>query len=89
MFARNDVFLFHNDDWESDEEHGMNLQCTRLSANAGEPETQKIIHTSNDFFTSMKNIYHSGDDKLLFTEEKLVDYESVSREVKLLEVTLK
>jgi len=85
----NDVFLFHNDDWEIDGEHGMDLQCTLLAANGAEPETQKIIHTSNDFFTSMKRLYPASDGKVLFTEEKLVDFESVSREVKLLEVTPK
>ena len=85
----NEVYLIHNDDWESDTEHDTNLQCTRIPANGTEPETKKIGHTSDDFFTSMEHIFPRSDGKFLMTEEKLVDFENVSREVKLLEVTIK
>lgn len=85
----NDVFLFHNDDWESDDDHDTNLMCTRLPANGGNPETTKIVHTSDDFLTSMQNVYPGADGKVLLAEWKLVDYEDVSKLVKLLEITLK
>ena len=83
----NDVFLFYNADWEADEEHNMNLQCTRLGADGSEPETKKVVNTSGDFFTSMESIYPSSEGRVLVTVEKAVDYEDVQREVKLLEIT--
>ncbi len=85
----NDVYMFHNDNWESDEEHNMNLQCTLLPADGSEPVTQKVVNTSNDFFTSMEQVFISKENKVLFTEEKLVDYANVTRERKLLEITIK
>ncbi|HLP21787.1 MAG TPA: hypothetical protein VK174_15850 [Chitinophagales bacterium] len=85
----NDVYLFYNADWEADEEHNMNLQCTRLGAEGGEPETKKVLNTSGDFFTSMESIFPNSDGRVLVTVEKAVDYEDVSREVKLLEITPK
>ena len=85
----NEVYLIHNDDWESDTEHDTNLQCTHIPANGTEPETKKVGHTSDDFFVSMEHIYPRSDGKFLMTEEKLVDFENVSREVKLVEVTIK
>jgi len=89
-FAKgNDAFLFYNGDWEADEEHNMNLNCTRLYADGSEPETKKVMNTSSDFFTSMERAFTSADGKILFGIEKAVDYEDVSREVKLLEVTVK
>ncbi len=83
----NDVYLFYNADWEADEEHNMNLQCTHLGADGGEPETKKVVNTSGDFFTSMESIFPSSEGRILVTVEKAVDYEDVSREVKLLEIT--
>ncbi len=83
----NDVYLFYNADWEADEEHNMNLQCSRLAADGSEPETKKVLNTSNDFFTSMEQIFPNNEGKVLVTVEKNVDYEDVSREVKLLEIT--
>ena len=89
-FAKgNDAFIFHNDNWEADEENNMNLQCTLLPADGSEPVTQKIVNTSSYFFTSMEHLFTGSGNKLLFTEEKLVDYQNVSRERKLLEVTVK
>ncbi len=84
----NDVYLFYNDNWENDEEHAMNFKCTRLPLN-GKPDTRKVLNTSNDFFISMSNLYWGGDDKVLFQEDRLVDYGEVTREVKLLEVTVR
>ncbi len=89
-FAKgNDACIFHNDNWEADEENNMNLQCTLLPADGSEPVTQKIVNTSGYFFTSMEHLFTASGNKLLFTEERLVDYENVSRERKLLEVTVK
>ncbi|MDB5283762.1 MAG: hypothetical protein JWO06_2837, partial [Bacteroidota bacterium] len=85
----NEVYLVHNDDWTSDAEHDTNLQRTWISAKGTAPETTKITHTSDDFFTSMEHIYLRSDGKILLTEEKLVEFENVSREIKLLEVTPK
>ena len=85
----NDVFLFHNADWETDDEHNMELQCTRLPADGSESITQKVLNTSNDFFTSVRPLYISSDGKVLFEEIKLVEFGEVSREVKLLEIGLK
>lgn len=85
----NDVYLFHNDNWESDDDHDTNLMCTRLPANGAAPETTKIVHTSDDYLTSMQQLYTSADGKVLLTEIKLVEFEDVSKLVKLLEVTLK
>lgn len=87
-FAKgNDAYLFYNGDWEADEEHSMNLQCSRLPADGSEPETKKVMNTSNDFFTSMESIYPGRDGRVLFGVERAVDYEDVTREVKLLEIT--
>ncbi len=89
-FAKgNDAYLFYNGDWEADEEHNMNLQCSRLAADGSDPQTQKVVNTSNDFFTSMENVYPSPEGRVLFGVEKAVDYEDVTREVKLLEITPK
>ncbi|HWB64430.1 MAG TPA: hypothetical protein VG603_13020, partial [Chitinophagales bacterium] len=85
----NDVYLFHNDDWESDDDNETNLFCTRFPAMGADPDTRKVVHTSEGFYASMENLFPSPDGKVLFTEEKLVDYDNVSREVKLLEVTVK
>lgn len=82
----NDVYLFYNDNWENDEEHNMNLKCTRLPA-TGDSETKKVLNTSGDFFTSMTEVFFSGD-KVLFQENRIVDYGDVTKEVKLLEVTI-
>ena len=89
-FAKgNDAYLFYNNDWEADEEHNMNLQCTRIAADGGEPQTTKVLNTSNDFYTSMEHVFPGNDGKLLLTVERSVDYEDVSREVKLLEIAPK
>ncbi|MCX6199996.1 MAG: hypothetical protein NTY88_12385 [Bacteroidetes bacterium] len=85
----NDVYLFHNADWETDDEHNMELQCTRLPADGSEPVTQKVLNTSNDFFTCVTPLYIGSDGKVLFEEIKLVEFGDVSREVKLLEVGVK
>ena len=85
----NDVYIFHNDDWEGDGDHGMSLQCTKLMLSGNGPETKKIVHTSDDFFPCMQYIFFNSAGKVLIPEEKSVDFEDVSREVKLLEVTLK
>lgn len=82
----NDVYLFYNDNWENDEEHNMNLKCTRLPA-TGESEIKKVLNTSGDFFTSMAEVFFSGD-RVLFQENRIVDYGEVTKEVKLLEVTI-
>lgn len=87
-FAKgNDAYLFYNGDWEADEEHNMNLQCSRLAADGSDPQTQKVLNTSNDFFTSMENVYPCTDGRVLFGVEHAVDYGDISREVKLLEIT--
>ena len=78
----------HNEDCESDDEHGLNLLNTLLPATGAEPSTQKIVHTSEDFFTSLDHIYTAGN-RILFTEEKVVDFSVEGRELKLLEVKLK
>ena len=83
-----DVYLLHNEDCESDDEHGLNLLNTLLPATGAEPSTQKIVHTSEDFFTSLDHIYTAGN-RILFTEEKVVDFSVEGRELKLLEVKLK
>jgi hypothetical protein len=85
----NDVYLFHNADWETDGEHNLELQCTKLAADGSEPVTQKVLNTSNDFFTCVNPLYTGADGKVLFEEVKLVEFGDVSREVKLLEVTLR
>ena len=85
----NDAYVFHNDDCEADGEHGLSLLATQFPANGGEPVTKKIVRTSEDFFISMERLYPAGDKRILFTEEKLVDFSSEARELKLLEVTLK
>jgi hypothetical protein len=85
----NDVYLFHNNDWPGEEEHCMELQCTRFPANGGEPETRKVLHTSGDFFTCMEHLYTASDGKILLTEEKPVEFGGISREIKLLEITVK
>ena len=85
----NDVFLFHNADWQTDDEHNMELQCTKLSADGSAPVTQKVLNTSNDFFTNVNQLYVSDEGKVLLEEIKLVEFGEVSREVKLLEVGVK
>lgn len=85
----NDVFLFHNNDWESDDEHEMELGCTVLKADGSEPVKQKIVNTSNDFFCNMNLVFSSATNKIVLTEQKIVDYENITREVKLLEITVK
>lgn len=82
----NNAYLFYNGDWESDDENNMNLMCTLL-APAAEPVTKKIMNTSGNFFTGMHQKYTSAD-QILFCEERQVDYEDVSTEIKLLEITL-
>jgi len=85
----NNVYLFHNDDCECDGEHGLSLFCTTLSATGGEPATQKIVGTSADFFISMQQLYTDQTNRILFTEEKIVDFTSESKELKLLELRLR
>lgn len=86
-FARGDsAFCFYNGDWETDDENNMNFMCTQLAPGT-EPVTKKILNTSGDFFTSMQQ-KHTSANQILFCEEKRVDYEDVSKEVKLLEITL-
>lgn len=84
----NDVYLFHNENCEGDDEHGLSLLSTKLSAAGGEPVTQKIVHTSEDFFTSMEHIY-TARNQILFIEAKVVDFSAEGRELKFLEATLK
>jgi hypothetical protein len=85
----NEVYIFHNDDWDSDDEHGIALQCSRMPATGGEADTRKVVMTSDDFFTSMKHFYPRNDGRVLFTEEKQVEFEDVSKQIKLLEVTVR
>lgn len=85
----NDVYLLHNEDCESDDEHGLNLLNTFLPASGAAPTTQKIVHTSEDFFTSMEHIYPGSNNRILFTEEKVVDFSVEARELKLLEVRIR
>lgn len=85
----NEVYLFYNGDWEEDGDHSMNLMLTRLPADGGPADTRKIVNTSGDFFTNLRAIYTGAGTKVMFNETKLVDYGDVSREVKLLEITLK
>ena len=85
----NEVYIFRNNDWEADEEHFMELHCTRLSADGSQTETTKVLKTSDDFFTNVSSIQPGTNGKLLFEVVKLVDYEDVSREVKLMEVTIR
>lgn len=85
----NNVYLLHNDDCESDDEHGLYLLNTLLPANGGEPNTQKIVHTSEDFFTSLEHIYTGTDNRILFIEAKVVDFSVEARELKLLEVKVR
>lgn len=82
------VYMFYNADWYSDEENNMNLLCKQLPTDGSEPAAQKVVNTSDYFFTNCKNIYRSFDGRILLEEIKLVDYEDVSAEVKLLEITL-
>ncbi len=83
------VYVFYNGDWFSDEENNMNLLCKQLSTDGSEPAAQKVVNTSDNFFTKCRNVYRSFDGRILFEEVKLVDYEDVTEEVKLLEITLK
>ena len=83
-----DVYLLHNEDCESDDEHGLYLLNTLLPAIGGGQTTQKIVHTSEDFFVSLAHIYTAGN-RILFTEEKVVDFSAEGSELKLLEVKLK
>ena len=87
--VNNDVYLFHNEDCAADDEHGLSLMGVCLSANGGEAVTKKIVHTSEDFFISLNHIYPGPENRILFTEEKLVDYTSEGKELKLLEVRVK
>jgi hypothetical protein len=85
----NDVYLLHNEDCESDDEHGLNLLNSFLPAAGGEPITQKIVHTSEDFFISLEHIYPGSNNRILFAEAKVVDFSVEARELKLLEVRVK
>lgn len=84
-----DVYLFHNDDWEEDGGMGMSLLCTKLPATGTGVETKKIVLTADNFFTNLENLYANKDGKILFAEQKVVEFEDISKEVKLLEVTMK
>jgi hypothetical protein len=84
-----DVLLFYNSDWEADGDHDMNLQCTTIPGNGNATITQKVLNTSNDFFTNVVEFIPPSGNKVLFAVEKLVDFGEISREVKLLEVTVK
>ena len=85
----NDVYLLHNEDCESDDEHGLSLLNTYFPAMGGEPSTQKIVHTAEDFFTCLEHIYTGSNNRILFTEAKVVDFSVESKELKLLEVRVK
>jgi hypothetical protein len=89
LHQNKDVYLFYNEDCSADDEHGLYLMGTKLSATGAEPITQKIVHTSEDFFTSLQHIYPGAANRILFTEEKVVDFSVEGRELKLLEVKLK
>lgn len=82
----NDVYILHNEDCEADDEHGLYLLNTFLPATGAEPSTQKIVHTSEDFFTSLDHIYLGSSNRVMFTEEKVVDFSVEGRELKLLEI---
>ena len=82
----NDVYLFHNEDCTADDEHGLDLLGTKLPANGTDPITQKILRTSEDFFVSQNHVYTSSTGRILFTEEKIVDFDVESRQLKLLEI---
>ena len=84
-----DVYLLHNEDCDGDDEHGLYLLSTKLPGNGGDPVTQKIVHTSEDFFTSLEHIYPAPGNRILFTEEKVVDFAAEGRELKLLEIRVK
>jgi hypothetical protein len=43
----NDVYLFHNADWTSDDEHNLNLLCAWIPGLGAEPETKKVLNTSD------------------------------------------
>lgn len=83
----NDVLIFYNDNWESDEEHNLNLMCARLPLE-GESETKKVMNTSSDFFISMQQMHKAANNRILFQVIHLVDFGDITKEVKLLEVTL-
>jgi hypothetical protein len=83
----NDVYLFYNDDWESDDANNMNLKCTFLPEN-GESSIKKVLNTSGNFFTSMAQVFTGENNRILFREDRLVDYGDITKEVKLLEVTI-
>lgn len=83
----NDVLVFYNDNWESDEEHNLNMMCARLPQE-GESETKKVMNTSSDFFISMQQMHKAANSRVLFQVIHLVDFGDVTKEIKLLEVTL-
>lgn len=87
FYKGNDVFLFYNDNWESDEEHSLNLKCTRLPLE-GDSETKKVMNTSSDFFISMDDLFVGDNNTVLFQVIHLVDFGDVTKEIKLLEVTV-
>ncbi|MCW5907702.1 MAG: hypothetical protein KIS94_07585 [Chitinophagales bacterium] len=83
----NDVYLFYNDDWESDDAANMNLKCSYLPEN-GESSIKKVLNTSGSFFTSMAQVFMGENNRILFREDRLVDFGDITKEVKLLEVTI-
>ena len=85
----NDAYILYNEDCEGDDEHGLYLLGTKLPANGAEPVTQKVVHTSEDFFTGLDHIYTGSGNRILFTEQKVVDFSVEARELKLLEVTIR
>ena len=85
----NEFYVFYNGDWETDDENAMNLQCARFATDGSAPEIRKVVNTSNNFFIKMENSYTSGTNKIVFEEHKLVEYQDITREIKLVEITLK
>jgi hypothetical protein len=79
----------NNADWLADEENNMNLVYTRVAPDGSEPLTQKVVNTSNEFYTRVAQLYAGQGNHVMFREEKIVDFGDITRQVKLLEITLK
>ena len=83
------AYIFYNADWLADEENNMNLVYTRVAPDGSEPLTQKVVNTSNEFYTRVAQLYAGQGNHVMFREEKIVDFGDITRQVKLLEITLK
>lgn len=81
--------IFYNADWLADDENNMNLYYTQVGLDGAPPVQQKVVNTSNEFYTCVPRIYAGTNNNVMFREEKLVDFGDITRQVKLLEITLK